>query len=77
MIHLRSLRVREGSASLKVPVAGPATLQITMYMSSAKVLSSDYLWEFTFNVQLQIPMTTEPLGVKLFFSACEAMWNRA
>lgn len=45
----------------------PQLHKLHTYMFRAEGLSSDCHWEFTFNVQLQIPMTVaEPWGVELF-----------
>ncbi len=75
MFQLCTLKmcVRQSNISSKVPMTRPTASQIIPYMFRAGGLTSDCHWEFTFSVQLQIPMTVaEPLGFELHEKICEA-----
>lgn len=63
----------------EVPATRPAASQIIYRACSERTDShQDCHWEFTFNVQPQIPMTVaEPFGTQAPFSAWEDMWNSA
>lgn len=68
MYQLSTLKLCVRLSNISSEVTRPTTLQIILYIFRAGGLSSDCHWEFTFDVQPQIPMTvTEPLGFKLFF----------